>query len=106
MHPLIEVLLTASAGALFANLSGVMKQFKWWLMIRGYWYELKYPGKMTRRLKPFDCEMCMGFWLGLINFLLFHPVSIPLAIGLAALSSILSIWITTYTNNLSNTSKF
>lgn len=109
MHPIIESFLIACAASLFANLSGVIKQLKWWLMIRGYWYkvaEFNPGGRTTRSLKPFDCELCMGFWLGIVYFFMFHPVSIPLNIGLAALSSVLSIWITKFTNNLSSTSKF
>lgn len=93
MHPLIETLPIACFAALFARLSNIIQWIKWRLGIEG-------------NVKPFDCELCMGWWFGLIYFFFFHPVSIPLNIGLAAVTSILSVWITCYTNNLSSTSKF
>jgi hypothetical protein len=50
-----------------ASGSGIIQDIKHWLMIKRIWYITDQFGYIKeRRLKPLDCEVCMGFWLGLI----------------------------------------
>lgn len=55
---------------------------------------------IKRRLKPFDCEMCMAWWLGIISsifletettFLIYRVVE---AVFTGAIASVLAIYIT------------
>lgn len=43
----------------------------------------------VKRLKPLDCEICLGFWLGLIYGIIY--TDIPQLILLPFISSILSL---------------
>lgn len=45
--------------------SGIVQDVKNWLMVKRIWYVTDQFGYIKpRRVKPFDCEVCMGFWLG------------------------------------------
>jgi len=37
---------------------GLMQKLIHWLVMKGY--------RKTNRLKPFDCPMCLAFWIGLV----------------------------------------
>jgi len=58
--------------------SGIMQDIKWWLCEKKFWYRLdQFNIPQQRRLKPFDCVVCLGFWLGLfynLNEGLYAPV--------------------------------
>lgn len=52
----------------FADL--VMPDIKYALCKAEIWYRLdKFNIKQLRRLKPFDCAICLGFWLGFFTSL-------------------------------------
>jgi len=64
---------------------------------------LKFLFKIKRRIKPFDCELCMGFWIGFIYFIIRDNGEF---IYLAPLIAITTVWITNYTNAFARTSPF
>lgn len=37
--------------------SGLMQKAIWWLIMKGY--------RKSNRFKPFDCPLCLAFWIGL-----------------------------------------
>lgn len=46
---------------------GIIQYIKWWLCHKEYYYKVDvFNLKKERRLKPFDCPLCMGWWIGLI----------------------------------------
>jgi len=61
MNSLILSLLVIPLAANFiAEWSGVIQKFQYWLFYRIYTRQTEYNPK---RLKPFDCPMCLSFWL-------------------------------------------
>lgn len=50
---------------------GLIQTIKWWLKIKRIWYKevivMNVRTVTERRLKPFDCPECTGFWFGLIS---------------------------------------
>lgn len=45
---------------------GLMQWVRWKLCVLNLWYKLDaMQVKQQRRIKPFDCESCMGLWLGM-----------------------------------------
>jgi len=50
--------------------NGIPQTIKWWLKIKRIWYkEVVIQNIRTvseRRIKPLDCPLCMGWWIGLI----------------------------------------
>ena len=60
----------------FADL--VMPDIKYYLCKYNIWYRYdQFNIKQLRRLKPFDCAICLGFWLGL-----FTSLSLPLSVAI------------------------
>lgn len=47
---------------------GLIQTIKWWLKIKRIWYKevivMNVRTVTERRLKPFDCPLCMGWWIG------------------------------------------
>lgn len=78
---MIEVLFISAFSCLFAEFSGIMLWVKWKLNLK--------------RFKPFDCAMCLSWWLGIVYFGISTQNAI-LTVGCAALCSVLSIYITKY----------
>ena len=71
--------------------SGFINEFKTWLK------KLLTKGKMkdsNYSLKPFDCSLCMTFWVSLIYLLVFQELTI-LNFMLVCLSS----WFSQFTND-------
>lgn len=82
MTNIIAVILASSCfGVVFAEYSGIPNTIKKWLMVNKIWYKKGYSlngqfvsandGKLfPRRIKPFDCSLCLSFWicLFLIHF--------------------------------------
>lgn len=66
MNHLIEIIGIASFSWLFAEGSGIVQWMKW--RIQQYKWKKELPLKAAKRLKPFDCPLCLSFWLGLIYF--------------------------------------
>jgi hypothetical protein len=61
MIEIIKYLIIVPLAADFiADRSGIMEQIKFMLFYRVYSKRTKYK---PYRIKPFDCTMCMSFWL-------------------------------------------
>ena len=49
---------------------GIPQTIKWWLKIKRIWYNTNVVCNIKmaqeRRIKPLDCPLCMGWWIGLI----------------------------------------
>ena len=54
------LLIIPLAANFIADRSGVMEKLKFWLFYRMYSRKTKYQ---HYRLKPFDCTMCLSFWI-------------------------------------------
>jgi hypothetical protein len=64
MLNLFTVLLFIPLAASFiAERSGVMDKLKYWLFYRIYTKQTPYK---HFRLKPFDCAMCLSFWIAAV----------------------------------------
>ena len=50
---------------------GLVQTIKWWLKIKRIWYKEVIVANIKtateKRLKPFDCPLCMGWWIGLLS---------------------------------------
>ena len=47
---------------------GIIQFIKWWLCYRKVYYKVDaFNVHQQRRLKPFDCPLCMGWWIGLFT---------------------------------------
>lgn len=79
----IELLIVSIITIYIVDLSGIMESIK-----RGLWRWLK--GKqpyVDYRLKPFDCSLCMVFWIGLFwLFIILRTFSLPLILWVCVLS--------------------
>ena len=74
--------------------SGFINEFKSWLK------KVLTKGKMSDpgySLKPFDCSLCMTFWVSLIYLLVFKELTV-VGFMLVCLSS----WFSQFTNDLFN----
>jgi hypothetical protein len=79
----IELLIVSVITIYIVDLSGIMESIK-----RGLWLWLKgdVPYK-DYRLKPFDCSLCMVFWVGLFwLFIILRTFSLPLILWVCVLS--------------------
>jgi hypothetical protein len=45
-----------------------------------------------RRLKPFDCELCLAFWLGVFSSIYFEK-NVPEVIYIGAIAAIMAVFI-------------
>lgn len=65
---IFTIIVTAIIAVWFAEIT-VMPLIKGFLCKKGLWYKSNhYEIKVPRRIKPFDCPECLGFWSGLIVF--------------------------------------
>jgi len=72
--------------------SGFINEFKSWLK------KLLTNGKMkdsNYSIKPFDCSLCMTFWVSLIYLLIINGLTIE-SFTLVCVSA----WLTTFTNDI------
>ena len=72
--------------------SGFINEFKSWLK------KLLTNGKMkdsNYSIKPFDCSLCMTFWVSLIYLLVINGLTIESFVLVC-----LSAWLTTFTNDI------
>lgn len=86
---MIQILYIACLGALFSNFIGWVQLFKQYLLrknINTWVNPLGY--KQAKRLKPFDCEICLSFWIGICYFW-----GDQWTIPMAATSSVLALFI-------------
>lgn len=63
----MQVLIIAAFGAWFANISGIPQMVSQFLFLMGKFKQVTPEFKRPYRLKPFDCEMCLTFWLYLFT---------------------------------------
>lgn len=71
--------------------NGIVNDLKYWLMVKKIWYRYDQWGNLvSKRLKPLDCEICMGFWIGL-SYSLYSGQSIFQSIVNGAMSSFFAI---------------
>lgn len=78
MESILIIIGSASAGWLVAEGTGWVQTIKWYLQIT--------------RLKPFDCPLCLSFWIAFIYSFVTHP-SVMTNLFTAAMSSVLAIYI-------------
>jgi hypothetical protein len=70
---------------------GLIQLLKWWLKERKIWYTTNHFNiEQERRLKPLDCPLCLGWWIGLIHsYSLTQDISYSIVMGV--LSSCVAI---------------
>lgn len=94
------IILPAMVGVLFADLSGIPQAVSQWLCDKniygcnipnpyGYGADKFIPG----RLKPFDCGLCLSFWLSLANSTLICKFTFVTSIGIAATSAVVAVMV-------------
>ena len=91
---MINLIFINIAIVFLVDQSGFINEFKSWLK------KVLTKGKMSDpsySLKPFDCSLCMTFWISLIYLLVFGLFSIE-SFMLICLSS----WLTQFTNDIFN----
>lgn len=105
MINLITIIVASSCfGVTFAELSGIPNKIKTWLKDKRIWYRKgifygnefvqgQTGGYITRRIKPFDCPLCLSFWICLSLCYFKADQTIMMSIGYACISSVLSVWI-------------
>lgn len=81
MEVVIQIVGVACLSAIFTTLSGFIPWAEW------YW-TIKIP-------KPFNCELCMGWWLGLVYCYYIYR-HILLSIIFAGITSVVSYFIVKY----------
>lgn len=77
MH-LIDITLLAAVTVFIVDLSGFTSTWKGWL---GKWL-----GVQIGNVPPFDCSLCMTFWVGVAYMLFARCFSIPLLAYVSALA--------------------
>lgn len=86
---IIKLILLAYIVVMVVDISGVVDSFKSgikWALTRGRMKDSDY------RLKPFDCSLCMTFWVGVIYLLIHGIFTIPyiaFVLFLACLSEVI-----------------
>lgn len=95
------------SAALISDILPVMQWVKRWVWNHApkrlqlfWWNEKGYRDWIQLRIKPLDCPVCLGFWLG-VCFSLKNPafLSVQTVITISA-SAILALWITQITRKL------
>jgi hypothetical protein len=83
-HVLNQLYIIATVCLLICR-TPIIRKVKWWL----YGHKTgTYTAWFNRRIKPFDCPLCLTFWVSIIinGYLL----SIPQAIGIASINALLA----------------
>lgn len=86
--------LIAAFSFWFAGVSGVPQGASRWLLKNNIWFNTyedeNHSARYEIRLKPFDCEKCLAFWIGLIYELTnkVHPLEAVLYAGLTSLLAV------------------
>jgi hypothetical protein len=84
----------------FAELSNVPQTLMWWLCKKNIVYKVDiYNSKQPRRCKPFDCAMCLSFWIGFV-YCLSNYNGIVNLIGFSSLCSIGAVVLINILNKL------
>lgn len=85
METLINLLLLQLIVVFIVDISGVMDSIKYViskLLTKGVIKTLNY------RIKPFDCSLCMTFWVGLIYIIITHKITITYIAFICLLSAL------------------
>ena len=85
METLINLLLLQLIVVFIVDISGVMDSIKYAiskLLTKGVIKTLNY------RIKPFDCSLCMTFWVGLIYIIITHKITITYIAFICLLSAL------------------
>lgn len=70
---------------------GLVQTLKWWLKIKKIWYTTNNFGiPVEKRLKPLDCPLCTGWWLGL-GYTFYQTQDLSYSIVIGVLSSCVAI---------------
>lgn len=85
MNIYIDLLLVAAVTIYIVDLSGFTDSWRSALARR-----MRIPESNLRQLKPFDCSLCMTWWVCLIYALIEGQLSLPV-IAYSALLSFLSV---------------
>jgi hypothetical protein len=83
----VNIFIIVLAANFIAEKSGVMDQIKFRLYYRIYTRKTKY---VPYRLKPFDCTMCLSFWLTLTYILFIHEYNFTLPFAAATAGALIS----------------
>ena len=90
---MIQILILINFSIVFLiDQSGFINEFKSWLK------KLLTNGKMkdsNYSIKPFDCSLCMTFWVSIIYLLIINNLTIE-SFALVCVSA----WLTTFTNDI------
>lgn len=72
--------------------SGLSQYLRWWLKVKKIWYKMDHFNMVIeRRIKPFDCPLCLAFWISTIYF--WNDYSIVELIASGIVCSTLAIFI-------------
>ena len=53
------------------------------------WEDITWKTKYLRTLKPFSCQMCMGFWMGCVFFFRFPVLEIIIFASMSSFSAVI-----------------
>lgn len=103
MTDLIFVIIGSAAfGITFAELSGIPNAVKGWLANTGIWYKPCFSERMgigkgrvryPRRIKPFDCHLCLSFWACLLICHFAQSLDPVASVLAACCSAVFSVWV-------------
>jgi hypothetical protein len=81
--------LIAAFSFWFAEILQAATHVSEWLCEKEYVYKDYYGQKLPRRLKPFDCTLCLSFWIALAYGLATDPTASLLNAGTCSLLAVL-----------------
>lgn len=108
MTDLIFVIIGSAAfGITFAELSGIPNAAKRWQVERRIWVKveeheirstngglpLKRKVYRPRRIKPFDCHLCLSFWACLLICHFAQSLDSVASVLAACCSAVFSVWV-------------
>jgi hypothetical protein len=83
----VNIFIIILAANFIAERSGVMDQLKYRMFYRLYTKKTPYR---DYRLKPFDCTMCLSFWMTLTYILFIHQYNFTLPFAAATVGVLIS----------------
>lgn len=109
-HIIFFIIACTAFGVLFAELSGIPQFVSRFLAAMRIWYKQGYyingefvsdkSGKaLPRRIKPFDCGMCLSFWTCFLISKFWLHADWIYSVGFAAMSAVLAVIILKYLNS-------
>lgn len=89
MNITLEIIGIACFAVLFAEESGVLNWLKYNIIFKN-----DTTAYISKRIKPFDCPLCLAWWMGIIYGLINHYGPVSVLIG--AICSILATTISKF----------